>query len=79
MQMIEEGALQIDFSINNDANALKKLMVKYDSVPMSLADACLVRMAELKKGSPIVTFDSDFKIYRIDRNQMISVIMPENS
>jgi uncharacterized protein len=79
MTMIRDGALWIDFSINDNAIALNMLMTKYDSVPMSLADACLVRMAELKKGSPIVTFDSDFKVYRMNRNQVIPVIMPEES
>ena len=45
---------------------------------MSLADACLVRMAELYSESKVLTLDSDFRIYRKNRNQAIAVIMPEN-
>lgn len=78
MALLKEGALKIDFSINKNANALDMLIDKYKSVPMSLADACLVRMAELNQGIPIVTCDSDFRIYRMRRNQMIPVIMPDS-
>jgi uncharacterized protein len=76
MALINDGALQVDFSLNDNASALNALISKYDSVPMSLADACLVRMTELKKGSSIVTFDSDFRVYRMNRNQVIPMIMP---
>jgi len=44
---------------------------------MSLADACLVRMAELYKDSVVFTFDSDFKIYRKNRRQVIPLIYAE--
>ncbi|BAY17497.1 hypothetical protein NIES21_33350 [Anabaenopsis circularis NIES-21] len=46
---------------------------------MSLADACLVRMTQLYPKSELLTFDSDFRIYRKNRNQLISVIMPEDA
>jgi predicted nucleic acid-binding protein len=44
---------------------------------MSFADACLVRMSELIKASFILTLDSDFLIYRKNRNQIIKVIIPD--
>ncbi|MEM8504124.1 MAG: PIN domain-containing protein [Cyanobacteria bacterium P01_D01_bin.1] len=77
MALIDDGALEIDFAIGDQAARLNILMTQYSSVPMSLADACLVRMAELKKNTPIVTFDSDFNIYRMNRNEVIPVVMPE--
>ncbi len=43
---------------------------------MSLADACLVRLAELHPGSTIFTFDADFRIYRRHGNRVIPVLMP---
>ena len=43
---------------------------------MSLADACLVKMSELNPDVKILTLDSDFLIYRRDRNSIIPVIMP---
>jgi predicted nucleic acid-binding protein len=42
---------------------------------MSLADACLVRLAELT-GLPICTLDRDFEIYRAHRHREIALIMP---
>jgi len=52
-------------------------MQRYQSVPMSLADACLVRMAEIYPNSILLTLDSDFRIYRKNKNQMISLIIPD--
>jgi predicted nucleic acid-binding protein len=54
-------------------------MQRYASVPMSLADACLVRMSEVYENSQIITLDSDFTIYRKQRNQTIPVIMPNEN
>ena len=51
------------------------LMKRYENVPMSLADACLVRMSELIPGSVILTLDSDFRIYRKNRNEAIDLII----
>jgi predicted nucleic acid-binding protein len=44
---------------------------------MSLADACLVRMAEMNPASELLTLDSDFTIYRKNGNQSIPVLIPE--
>ena len=52
-------------------------MQRYQSVPMSLADACLVRMSDTYSQTSILTLDNDFRIYRKNRNQEISVIMPQ--
>jgi len=45
-------------------------------MPMSLADACLVRMAGLQRNSAVFTLDSDFRIYRKHRRQAIEPIYP---
>jgi uncharacterized protein len=76
MQLLEDGIIQIEFSLNRETSALRALMQRYRSVPMSLADACLVRMSELNQSARIFTLDSDFLIYRRDRNAIIPVIMP---
>ena len=47
------------------------------NVPMSLADATLVRLAELNDQSRVFTLDSDFHIYRRQRSKIIPVLMPE--
>ncbi|NET09582.1 MAG: hypothetical protein F6K16_33740 [Symploca sp. SIO2B6] len=46
MDLMVEDYLNVDFSLQGEAIAIKTLMTRYQSVPMSLADACLVRMAE---------------------------------
>ncbi len=43
---------------------VRNLMQKYSGVPMSLADASLVSLAELRNLPKIFTLDSDFGIYR---------------
>lgn len=43
---------------------------------MSLADACLVRMSELHRASPVLTLDRDFTIYRRSRRQRIPLLSP---
>ena len=78
MSLIEQGAIKIDFSLGSYADELSKLIVQYSSVPMSLADACLVKMAELHEGSVVVTFDSDFQIYRINKTRPISLRIPDS-
>ena len=52
------------------------LMKRYENLLMLLADACLVRMSELIPGSVILTLDSDFRIYRKNRNEAIDLIIP---
>jgi hypothetical protein len=44
---------------------------------MSLADACLVRLAELHLGGVLFTLDADFRIYRRHGNKVIPILMPE--
>ncbi|MEO0539207.1 MAG: PIN domain-containing protein [Cyanobacteria bacterium P01_A01_bin.123] len=76
IQPIEKQAIKIDFTLSQEVNALGQSLTKYSSVPMSLADSCLVRMVEKRPDSQLLTLDSDFRIYRKNRNQAISVIMP---
>ena len=48
---------------------VRALLKKYQTVPMDLADACLVRLAELLGTGDILTLDKDFSIYRWRRNR----------
>jgi predicted nucleic acid-binding protein len=57
-------------------DATRAHMTKYASVPMSLADACLVRMSELHAKAKVLTLDSDFRIYRRNRRQSIPGLSP---
>jgi uncharacterized protein len=55
---------------------LLELQQTYANVSMSLADACLVRMTELNAHSRVMTTDSDFRIYRRNRRQVIPLLAP---
>ena len=77
MALIERGTVQIDFRFNDEVKVIRELMQRYQSVPMSFADACLVRMSELIGGSSVLTLDSDFYIYRKNRREAIDLMIPD--
>jgi uncharacterized protein len=52
------------------------LLRKYSDVPMSLADACLVRMSETLADPVILTTDEDFRVYRRHGRQIVPCLMP---
>lgn len=76
LQLLSNGVLTLDFRLGTEIDAVRGLMRKFSSVPMSLADACLVRMTELEPRVRILTLDSDFRVYRRNRRQVIPTIMP---
>lgn len=76
MQLIQRKIATVSFHLDEHIRPVKKLLLKYRSVPISLADACLIRMSELHPDSHIFTLDSDFKLYRKDRRRIIPTIMP---
>ena len=51
-------------------------MDKYADIPMSVADACLVRLTEILPEPLVLTTDSDFTIYRRFGRRRIPVRMP---
>jgi len=51
-------------------------MRKYAGVPMSLADACLVRMTEVLPEPLVLTTDADFRIYRRHGRQVVPCVLP---
>lgn len=76
-QLLERELIKIPFQLEPEISAISRLMKKYNNIPMSLADACLVRMSEQISDSVICTLDGDFKIYRKDKRKVIPVIMPD--
>jgi predicted nucleic acid-binding protein len=75
LQMFSCGVVRISLDIEEELPGIEALMKRYANVPMSLADACLVRMAEMK-ALPICTLDSDFAIYRAQRRRPLNLISP---
>ncbi len=76
IEMVGEGFLKIAFALTDHHSAILTMIRRYGDVPMSLADACLVRLAEVYPQSPILTLDSDFSIYRKNGRQVIERISP---
>jgi predicted nucleic acid-binding protein len=76
-QMLADGMFDLAFHLSDHQMAVSELMKSYADVPMSLADACLVRLSEIHPRLPVLTLDSDFLIYRRARRQHIPVILPE--
>lgn len=77
LKLVQRELLALPFRLENESAQVSKLLARYADVPMSLADACLVRMAELHAESVVLTLDRDFKVYRKSSRQVIPTIMPE--
>ena len=75
--LLERGVIRVALQVQEQQADLRALMRRYRDRPMSLADACLVRLAELHAGSKVFTLDRDFRIYRRHGNKVIPVLMPE--
>ena len=73
---LAEGLLELPFSVREHHSMVYHLMGRYENVPMSFADACLVRMSELWPKAPVFTLDSDFRIYRRNKRQALPLICP---
>ena len=76
-ELLERGVLRVGLEIEDQLADLRTLMSRYRDRPMSLADACLVRLSELHRVSTVFTLDSDFRVYRRHGNKIIPVLMPE--
>jgi uncharacterized protein len=77
LDLVARGIVRSDFRVASEADSLRALMKKFASVPMSLADACLVRMTELDPKGIVLTLDSNFRIYRRNRRQVVPTISPK--
>jgi uncharacterized protein len=76
LELIRNGALSVAFRIDEHVDALRKLLQKYKDVPMSLADACIVRMSEIHDRHAVLTLDSDFLVYRKHGRALLPLIHP---
>ncbi|MDE0044583.1 MAG: PIN domain-containing protein [bacterium] len=77
LELVARGVVEIPFVLADQAHDVARLLKKYCNVPMSLADGCLVRMAEQLASSAIMTLDSDFAIYRRNGREVIPLLTPD--
>jgi predicted nucleic acid-binding protein len=79
MELVTRGVVQPRFDLHAEAGAVSALLRRYRSLPMDLADACLVRMSELHADSMLLTVDSEFRdVYRRSGRQVIPSVLPAN-
>lgn len=73
---MDKGALDVVFSLRRERASVVALMRRYSGVPMSFADACLVRMAELAPHASVLTLDRDFTVFRRQGRRALDVVAP---
>lgn len=77
--LLTRRCVRVAFDLAKDLQPVLKLMHKYADVPISLADACLVRMTETLANPVLLTTDADFRVYRRHGRNVVPCVMPESS
>jgi predicted nucleic acid-binding protein len=75
--LLRRDALRPAFDLGDQLEPALKLMEKYADVPMSLADACLVRMTETLSDALVMTTDTDFRVYRRHSRHVVPCMIPD--
>ncbi|MDP2706641.1 MAG: PIN domain-containing protein [Burkholderiales bacterium] len=75
-QLVTRGFVTIAKLFDDDAAQIVRLMARYRNVPMSLTDACLVKLVERTPNATLFTLDSDFSIYRQKGRRLIPLLSP---
>jgi predicted nucleic acid-binding protein len=68
------GLFNITIALEEHWANIEALVKKYSDRPISLADACLIRCAEVHQEARILTFDSDFTVYKWARNRKFELL-----
>lgn len=74
--LLSRGFVVISFRLGQEQQLILGLMQRYADVPMSLADACLVRMTEVLPEPLLLTTDADFRVYRRNGRQVVPCVLP---
>ena len=78
MTLVGRGVLHVEETVASAADglAVSRLIRRYRNVPMSFADACLVRLLEGMGNASIMTLDADFRIYKQEGRRVIPLLIP---
>lgn len=74
LELGKRGIYKINFNLADHFGIIHELLAKYADQKISLADACLIRMAEVYNQSKIITFDSDFERYRFGKRRKFEIV-----
>ena len=77
LEFVKAGVVTLGFDLQTNLIPVENLMRKYRDQPMDLADACLVRMAEIEPRSLVVTTDGDFNVYRRNGREIVPHVLPD--
>jgi len=77
LKKVKAGVIEVALHVETETTALEALMRRYEDTPMSLADACLVRLSELHADCQVFTLDTHFRRYRRHGRQVIPLLAPE--
>jgi predicted nucleic acid-binding protein len=75
LKNVEDGIFQVPFRLSAASRSVRILLKKYAGVPMDLADACLVCLADEAGTGEILTLDSDFRVYRWRKNRRFELLV----
>ena len=75
--LVRRRALLVSFGFAKHVEPVVRLIEKYSDVPMSLADACLVRMTEMLADPIVLTTDEDFRFYRRHSRHVVPCVRPD--
>ena len=68
------GVYNIAIAADAHWTNIEALLKKYANRPISFADACLIRCAEMHQEARILTFDMDFSIYKWARTRKFEIL-----
>jgi predicted nucleic acid-binding protein len=75
-ELLHRQRLVAEFAFDDNLEPVLALMQKYKTVPMSFADACVVRMTEVFSDPVVLTTDSEFRVYRRHSRQVVPSVLP---
>ena len=75
LRNVAEGIFEIPIPLIEQAESVGRLLGKYRDLPMDLADACLVDLADRLDTPRILTLDEDFVVYRWRRRRAFDLIL----
>jgi predicted nucleic acid-binding protein len=75
LQDVAAGRYIVDYRLAERTESVRRLMAKYADLPISLADACLVDLADIHQTGRILTLDAHFGVYRWGRNKPFEMLL----
>ena len=73
-RILRRGDLRLAETAASTVDRMERLMSRYRDVPMDLADASLVAVAEERRVTQVFTLDRDFRIYRLLGRRSFAIV-----